>query len=276
MKKNILATLLIMLLCLSMFTACNTTKEKPDTSDNSSKETEEVTTDETYATTTESEETTITDNLENMSQMELYDYLCNVVKNSSQQNQISVYYTPGYEGVLNEDGAFYRMFVDNTNGYKAYFPDITGETKGAWMKKDNNNFVYYVKDATNWETMEKYSYRKILEPDKDWGYLYFAGMLGFDDYFAFEHFVTDHSCSINIVQDENVVTIRFTPLEPRICDVCDENYYEQFKYYEYTVSDGLITSVTISATYGFNVQVTYQCGSFEIPSDYECPLLESE
>ena len=215
---------------------------------------------------------------ENLSQKELYEYICDVVVTSSEQERISVYYRQIWE---DEQDGLYSLFVDRTNGWKAYEPSFLNEG-GSWYKESNGEYIYYAKDkVVDWDTMEKISYRQVLtEEGIDWEVDLFASAIGLCnhedmDNTGFMHVIKNHDCDIEITKTEEKITIKFVPLEPRFCDVC-ENYYSQVEYYECTIIDGLISNTTVSygGGYAYAFDVTYRCASFDVPSDEECPLRE--
>lgn len=284
MKKiKLLALFCCLAIALSAFVACDhedkvTGDETIDTKETTNVNNQETTgPDDTDTPQSSDSEKTDVD-FESMSQKELYEYLCDVVLKSSEQNQISVYYRQIEE---DEQGGFYCLFVDRTNGWKAYIPPVMAEG-GEWYKESNGEYIYYAKDKVlDWGTMEKASYREMLtEEGIDWEVDLFASRIGMcndedQDFTGFMHVLNNHDCNVEITETEEKVTIGFTPLEPRLCDIC-ENTYSQFEYYEYTIIDGLISNTTVSYVGGFAVSfdITYQCASFDVPSDEECPLKE--
>ena len=218
---------------------------------------------------------------ESMSQEAAYKYVCDVIKKSSEQSKISAYYNhiPDESDPTPPEG-FYYLFIDRTDGWMAYSPDPTSNNQGEWYKKDNGKYIRYVKDELiNWETKETISYREILEDNKmDWEYDLFAVKMGLCtnedyEYTGFMHVVNHHDCDVEITKNDENVTIRFTPLEPRLCDVCESNF-SGYNYYEYAITDGLLSKATISGDWGYTVEVTYKCASFDVPDDDECPLKE--
>lgn len=255
--------------------------------DDSYKATEDETADKNQAS--ESEDTEKTNGVESeegidfesMSQEAAYKYVCDVIKKSSEQDKISAFYNniPDDSDPTPPEG-FYYLFVDRTNGWTAYLADPSGSNQGEWYKKDNERYIRYVKDEViNWETMEKVSYREILEDNEmDLEYDLFATRMGLCtnedyEYTGFMHVANTHDCDVEITKTGEKVTIRFTPLEPRLCDVC-EDYFGGYDYYEYVIVDGLLSKATIFGYYGYTIDVTYKCASFDVPNDEECPLKE--